>query len=119
MDTSAALSALSGLSQPTRLAIFRLLVRAGEDGMPAGEIAEAVGGVQNTISSHLAALARADLISSERTGRIIRYRASYRTAGDLVAFLLEDCCGGRPEICAPLVSGLACLQRNNSEPCCD
>lgn len=118
MDTSAALSAFSALSQPTRLAIFRLLVRAGEGGMPAGEIADAVGGVQNTISSHLAALARAGLVASERAGRVIRYRASYRTAGDLVAFLLEDCCAGRAEICAPLVSNLACLQPS-AEACCD
>ena len=116
MDTSEALSALSALSQPTRLAIFRLLVRAGEDGVAAGEIATAVGGVQNTISSHLATLARAGLIAPERAGRVVRYRASYATAGDLVAFLLEECCGGRPEICVPLVS-LSCLQSKGAR--CD
>lgn len=86
--------------------------------MPAGGIATSVGGVQNTVSSHLAALTRAGLIASERSGRVVRYRASYRTAGDLVAFLLEDCCGGRAEICAPLLSNLACLNPS-AEPCCD
>lgn len=118
MDTNDALAAFSALAQPTRLAIFRLLVRVGEAGMPAGEIAAATGGVQNTVSSHLATLAHAGLVVSEREGRVIRYRASFAAAGDLVAFLLEDCCGGRPEICAPLISSLSCLQPR-PEPCCD
>lgn len=119
MDKETALGAFDALSQATRLEIFRLLVRAGEDGIPAGEIADIVSGRQNTVSSHLAVLARAGLIVAERAGRTIRYRASYRTAGDLIAFLLEDCCGGRAEICAPLVANLACLQSSATEPCCD
>ncbi len=118
MDTNAALEAFAALSQETRLAIFRLLIKAGPEGMAAGTIAEQVDGRQNTISSHLAALARADLIESKRDGRSIIYRASYKAAGDLIAFLLEDCCGGRAEICTPLVNNLACLQQS-AEACCD
>lgn len=118
MDTNTALDAFAALSQPTRLAIFRLLIKAGPKGMPAGEIADAVGGRQNTVSTHLAALSRAGLIASERDGRVIRYAASFATAGDLVAFLLEDCCGGRPEVCAPLIANLSCLQPS-AEACCD
>lgn len=119
MDTNSALKAFDALSQVTRLEIFRVLVKVGEEGMPAGEIAEAVNGRQNTVSSHLAALSRAGLVTSEREGRIIRYRASFRAAGELVAFLLEDCCSGRPEVCVPLVANLACLQTPATEPCCD
>lgn len=119
MDTDHALHAFDALSQPTRLAIFRRLVKVGQKGLPAGEIAEAVNGRQNTISSHLAALTRSGLIVSEREGRTIRYSANFKTAGDLVAFLLEDCCDGRPEVCAPLVSNLSCLQQTAREPCCD
>lgn len=119
MDTNNALAAFSALSQPTRLAIFRLLVRAGENGLPAGQIAEAVEGMQNTVSTHLAILTRAGLIEAERNGRVIRYRASFAAAGDLVAYLLEDCCGGRPEVCAPLLANLSCLQPATTEPCCD
>lgn len=117
MDKYAALEALAALGQETRLDIFRLLVRAGSKGLLAGQIAEGVGGRQNTVSSHLAILARAGLIESERDGRTIRYVVRYSRAGDLVAYLLEDCCGGRPEVCAPLIANLSCLQP--SEVRCD
>jgi ArsR family transcriptional regulator len=110
MDTKSAQEAFGALSQSTRLEIFRLLVKAGSEGVPAGEIADAVGARQNTVSSHLAILTRAGLIAAQREGRTIRYSASYSTAGDLVAFLLEDCCGGSPEVCAPLMANLSCLQ---------
>jgi DNA-binding transcriptional ArsR family regulator len=113
-----ALEAFGALSQSTRLEIFRLLIKAGNGGVPAGEIADAVGARQNTVSSHLAILTRAGLIASQREGRIIRYSASYKTAGDLIAFLLEDCCGGSPEVCAPLMANLSCLQQS-AEACCD
>lgn len=118
MDTNSALEAFAALGQKTRLTIFRLLIKAGHEGLAAGVIAERVDGRQNTISSHLAALARTGLIESERDGRSIIYRANYKSAGDLIAFLLEDCCGGRAEICTPLVNNLACLQQS-SEACCD
>ncbi|RUT28849.1 transcriptional regulator [Arsenicitalea aurantiaca] len=117
MDTENALLALDALAQPTRLAIFRRLVAAGPGGMPAGAIADAVEGRQNTVSTHLSALARAGLVTATREGRVIRYCASYATAGALVAFLLEDCCGGRAEVCAPLLANLQCLQPE-PEACC-
>jgi len=110
MDNNSALEAFDALSQTTRLEIFRLLVRSGADGLPAGEIATAVEGRQNTVSSHLAVLARAGLVRSDRRGRTVCYRADYDAAGALVAYLLEDCCGGRPEVCGPLVDNLACLR---------
>ncbi len=117
MDTNTALTAFDALSQATRLEIFRLLIRSGPEGLPAGEVADAVGGLQNTVSSHLAVLARAGLAVSERQGRVIRYKANFGTAGDLVAYLLEDCCGGSPEVCAPL-AGLACLNTSQTEEAC-
>jgi ArsR family transcriptional regulator, arsenate/arsenite/antimonite-responsive transcriptional repressor len=88
MDKTAALSALSGLGQDTRLEIFRLLVRAGSEGVPAGEIASRLGAVQNTVSAHLKVLDHAGLIRSERDGRVIRYRADMIGFRDLLAYLM-------------------------------
>ncbi|MCD7060039.1 ArsR/SmtB family transcription factor [Pelagibacterium xiamenense] len=119
MDTNNAIDAFSALAQPTRLDIFRRLIKAGTDGLSAGAVAEAVEGRQNTVSNHLSVLARAGLIEGQRDGRTITYRANFAQAGQLVAFLLEDCCGGRPEICAPLVNTLSCLQPDTAETCCD
>lgn len=117
MDIDHALGALAALGQKSRLEIFRLLVRAGEAGMAAGDIAEAIGSLQNTASTNLAILARAGLILSERDGRSIRYRADLAAAGDLIGFLLEDCCNGAPEVCAPLLSELQCLRARPSDGC--
>ncbi|WP_404403196.1 ArsR/SmtB family transcription factor [Pelagibacterium halotolerans] len=119
MDTNDAIDAFSALAQTTRLDIVRALIKAGPDGLTAGAVAEAVAGRQNTVSNHLSILARAGLIEGERDGRTIHYRANFDTAYRLVAFLLEDCCGGRPEVCAPLLSTLSCLQPENAETCCD
>lgn len=102
MQLPIALEALSALAQANRLAVFRLLVRAGEDGLPAGEIAREVGVLPNTLSTHLAILARAGLIRSRREGRSLVYSADYGGMRDLLGFLVADCCAGRPEICAPL-----------------
>lgn len=118
MDTNNALDAFTALSQETRLDIFRRLIKSGEDGLSAGTISDAVGGRQNTVSSHLAILSRAGLIAAERDGRSIIYRARYDTVRTLVAFILEDCCNGAPEVCSPLIKNLACLQPA-SEACCD
>jgi DNA-binding transcriptional ArsR family regulator len=82
--------------------VFRLLVRAGPEGLPAGELAREVGALPNTLSSHLTILAHAGLIRSRREGRSILYSADYEGMRALLGFLMEDCCGGRPEICAPL-----------------
>lgn len=106
MDKSAALDALAALGQPLRLDVFRLLVRAGSEGMLAGEIAEALGQRQNTMSANLAVLLRAGLVRNDRQGRTIRYFADMGAMRGLIGFLLEDCCGGRPETCRPLIEEL-------------
>jgi len=98
-----AVEALSALAHAHRLAVFRLLVRAGTDGLPAGEVAREVGALPNTLSTHLTILGHAGLIRSRREGRSIIYSADYDGMRDLLGFLVADCCGGRPEICAPLV----------------
>jgi len=101
MQIPTAVEALSALAHGSRLAVFRLLVRAGPEGLPAGEIAREVGALPNTLSSHLTILAHAGLIRSRRDGRSILYSADYEGMRALLGFLMEDCCGGRPEICAP------------------
>lgn len=107
MESESAILALAALAQPTRLEVFRLLVRHEPEGRPAGEIAQAVGVPANTLSSHLAVLARAGLVTSERRSRSIIYRADLERLRTLVLFLLKDCCGGRADICAPLLAELA------------
>ena len=107
MDVGLALETLSALSHETRLWAFRLLVQAGPQGLAAGEIAEALGSRQNTMSSHLKILAMAELIESQRDGRSIVYKANYDTVRGLVLFLLEDCCAGNNAICLPVAESLA------------
>jgi ArsR family transcriptional regulator len=107
MDDELALEALSALSHETRLWVFRLLVQAGPQGLPAGEIAEALGSRQNTMSSHLKTLAMAALIDSERDGRSVVYKANYDTVRKLVLFLMQDCCGGNNAVCRPVAESLA------------
>ena len=108
MDTSDALCAFAALGQPTRLDAFRLLIRAGPDGMVAGEIGAALDVRQNTLSANLSVLLNAGLVRNEREGRSIRYRADMEGLRGLLAFLLEDCCGGRRDRCQPLIDELAC-----------
>jgi DNA-binding transcriptional ArsR family regulator len=102
METTAAVSALSALAHPGRLQVFRLLVQAGPEGLAAGEIARATGSLANTLSTNLNILAGAGLVSSRREGRSIIYSAGYERMRELLAFLMEDCCAGKAEICAPL-----------------
>lgn len=113
MDKSQCLDALSALSQETRLDVFRLLTRAEPAGMCAGEIADAVGGRQNTVSTNLAILARAGLIRGVREGRSVRYFADLDGMSRLLSFLMEDCCDGKPEACVPLLQSVtrACGER--------
>jgi len=106
IDISRAIEALGALAQQTRLQVFRALVAAHPEPVPAGEIAELCGVPHNTLSSHLAILSRAGLIASERKGRSILYRADLDGFRSLVAFLMQDCCHGRPEICAPILEPL-------------
>lgn len=107
METKPALAALSALAHEGRLAVFRLLVQAGEAGLPAGEIARRLGVLPNTLSASLNILSQAGLAASRRDGRSIIYTAEYATMRDLLAFLMEDCCAGAPEVCAPL-AGARC-----------
>jgi DNA-binding transcriptional ArsR family regulator len=103
METPTAVAGLSALAHEGRMEVFRLLVRAGPEGMAAGEIARATGALANTLSTNLAILSRAGLVASRRDGRSIIYAAAYDRMRDLLAFLMEDCCAGKPEVCAPLV----------------
>lgn len=107
MEDKIAIDAFAALAQPTRLNVFRKLVAAHPDGLPAGEIARLLSVRHNTLSTHLAVLSRAGLISATREGRIIRFRAELDAVRDLVVFLTGDCCRGRPEICAPIVAELS------------
>lgn len=107
METKGAIAALSALAQETRLAVFRLLVVAGPEGMPAGSIALAIGAPANTISTNLSIMAAAGLVSSQREGRVIRYFARMEGMTDLMTYLMRDCCQGSPELCLPLMDQLA------------
>lgn len=108
MEINTALNGLQALSQETRLNVFRLLMHAGPDGLAAGDIAEKLNVRQNTMSSHLSSLAAAGLITSDRDGRSIRYRADLQGVRDLIGYLIEDCCGGNPAQCQPLIAEIAC-----------
>ncbi|OQM74517.1 ArsR/SmtB family transcription factor [Manganibacter manganicus] len=108
MDMKSALAALAALGQDTRLEIFRLLVKAGGEGIPAGEIAARLGAVQNTISAHLKILDHAGLVRAAREGRTIRYVADMTGFRDLLAYLMEDCCNGAPELCRPVINAVTC-----------
>jgi DNA-binding transcriptional ArsR family regulator len=102
MQLPIAVEALSALAHASRLAVFRLLVRTGAEGMAAGDIAREVGALPNTLSTHLTILGHAGLVHSRREGRSIIYSADYDRMRELLGFLVADCCGGRPEICGPL-----------------
>ncbi len=108
MDKSQALTALFALSQETRLDVFRLLVKAGLDGLHAGDIATRLNVRQNTLSTNLAVLERSGLIGASREGRHIRYRVHMEGMRSLLAFLMEDCCGGSPSLCQSVLDELAC-----------
>ncbi|NEX91260.1 metalloregulator ArsR/SmtB family transcription factor [Caulobacter sp. 17J65-9] len=99
MEHKTAVTALSALGHAGRLEVFRLLVKAGVEGMAAGEIARATGSLPNTLSANLNILSGAGLVQSRREGRSIIYTADYARMGQLLAFLVEDCCAGKPEIC--------------------
>ncbi len=108
MDKKSALAALAALGQDTRLEVFRLLVKAGSDGIPAGEVASRLGTMQNTMSAHLKVLDHAGLVRPERDGRTVRYVADMTGFRDLLAYLMEDCCNGAPELCRPLINAVTC-----------
>jgi ArsR family transcriptional regulator len=104
METKTAIGALAALAQESRLAIFRLLVQTGPEGLPAGKIGEALDIPPSSLSFHLKELTHANLVASRQDGRFIIYSANFRTINDLVTFLTESCCGGQPCIPNPLSS---------------
>jgi ArsR family transcriptional regulator, arsenate/arsenite/antimonite-responsive transcriptional repressor len=115
MNNQLAITALAALAQPTRLETFRLLVSHEPDGVAAGELARLLDVPQNTMSAHLAVLARAGLVAGERSSRTITYRACLSQIQALVLFMLRDCCGGRAELCAPLIANLS---QSDAVTCC-
>jgi ArsR family transcriptional regulator len=110
MENADAIDVFAALAQPTRLEAFRLIMAHEPHGLPAGEVARRLEVPQNTMSSHLAVLSRAGLISAERHSRSIIYRAELDRVREVASFLVSDCCGGRPELCQPLVAEFT--------PCC-
>lgn len=120
MEMTKAIEALGALAQETRLQAFRLLLEAGPAGLPAGEVARRLAVPANTMSGHLAILARAGLVRQLREGRLILCSADLPGLRALLGFLLEDCCGGRPEACAPLLEALpatpSCCPREGAAP---
>ena len=104
IDPDTAAAALGALAHPDRLRAFRLLVADGPEGRPSGRVASALGLPPTRTSFHLAALERAGLAASRREGREVRYAARFDAMRALLAFLTEDCCGGRPEICCDLLA---------------
>jgi len=113
METSDAVKALGALAQGTRLAIFRLLVQAGPDGMAAGSIGEKLDLPPATLSFHLAGLTRAGLAQSRQEGRFVIYSADFEGMGRLLAYLTEDCCGGKA--CVPVpIQFVTAIQRKHA-----
>lgn len=104
METIDAVACLGALAHQGRLTIFRELVKAGPDGLAAGEVSRRVGIAPNTLTASLTILSNAGLVTSQRVGRSIIYRAAYDQMSELLGFLMEDCCQGRPEVCAPLAA---------------
>jgi ArsR family transcriptional regulator len=111
MEMVVAVKRLSAIAQSARLAVFRLLVKAGPEGMAAGEIARGLDVPANTLSAQLLVLSNAGLVRARREGRSIIYAIRFEAMRDLLVFLTKDCCGGRAEMCAPLAA--------IADRCCD
>src|ERR1700756_908254 len=105
MEKTDAVAALAALAQDSRLDVFRLLVRAGRDGLSAGQVASALGLAPNTLTFHFDRLRHADLVTVRRAGRSMIYAARFDSMRALLAYLTENCCAGAdacaPEVCAP------------------
>ncbi len=100
METNQTIAALSALAHESRLAVFRALVQAGPQGLPAGQIATLLDVPPSSLSFHLKELAHAELVTSRQEGRFVIYCANFATMNGLLAYLTENCCGGNP--CAPM-----------------
>lgn len=103
METKDAVIALAALAQETRLSIFRLLVKAGPEGLPAGRIGEELAVPGATLSFHLKELSHAGLISFQQESRFIYYSADFKRMAEMMAFLTENCCEGMPQACLTVV----------------
>lgn len=109
MEQTDAVAALAALAQDNRLDVFRLLVQAGPEGMPAGNVASALKLAPNTLTFHFNRLRHAGLVTVRREGRLMIYAARYDTMNELVGYLTENCCGGgtAPAVCKPARTGRA------------
>jgi len=116
METIDAVAALAALAQDSRLDVYRLLVRAGRDGMTAGNVASELGLAPNTLTFHFDRLRQAGLVSVRRDGRSMIYAARYDTMNDLIGFLTENCCGGAPGQCAPAAVCNPVSGKRNKQP---
>lgn len=114
MDQEQTILALSALAQPTRLEAFKILVAAAPEPVPAGDLARRLAVPHNTLSAHLGVLSRAGLVSAERQSRSILYRAEVARLRAVLDFLLVDCCGGHPELCAPRPSPESCRAKTET-----
>jgi len=112
MDMISAIEALDALAQETRMKAFRLLVKSGPPGLPAGTISASLDVPHNTLSSHLGILQQAGLVSSTRQGRSIIYALNFEGTRALLAYLMQDCCRGAPEVCSPALDSVL-------SACCD
>jgi ArsR family transcriptional regulator, arsenate/arsenite/antimonite-responsive transcriptional repressor len=104
MERSDAIAALAALAQDHRLETYRLLVQAGPDGLPAGEVAATIGLPPNTLTFHFDRLRQAGLVTVRREGRQMIYAARYDTMNALLGYLTENCCKGAPTACAPAMA---------------
>lgn len=105
MESKIIVAALTALAHETRLSVFRMLVQAGPDGLVAGAICDSIGIPPASLSFHLKELSIAGLVNVRRTGRYLHYSAEFRTMNDLIAYLMENCCGGVP--CLPACGPVA------------
>lgn len=114
MREGRAVIGFGALAQETRLRILRLLVKAGPEGRAAGEIAQAVKVSPSNLTFHLKELERANLIGQQREARSIIYTADYAAISNLIQFLMQDCCSGRPEVCAPVLAMPCCAPKTSA-----
>lgn len=115
MQEQKALLAFASLSQEHRLRIVRLLVEAGPEGLPAGVLGDKLGAGSSKMSFHLSHLEQAGLVHSRRDGRQIIYAVQIDALSGLIAFLMQDCCGGRPDICAPAFAAASCAPKESAD----
>lgn len=110
MNKNSAITIFESLSSPVRLDVYRLLIKQGIDGMVAGEIASTLEVPSTNLSFHLKALTHAGLITVEQEGRFQRYRASLPVMLDMIAYLTDECCGGKPQTCGDFSAAAICPQ---------